>query len=426
MKFYQDKNVLTAARERLEFMFDHFDHVYFSLSGGKDSGVMVQLADQIACEKGIKFDLLILDIEANYDSTCVFLEQLKKLNGVKDSYHFCLPFFEDNTTSIFQPQWMLWDPSEQDKWVQSLPDDAIQEEDLDTELYAIYQASNKNPDRFLRMFSYWYKKKQGNGLVACGIGIRAQESLQRYCSIIKGDNKGFGKGWINKYTEGVYNAYPIYDWKVEDIWGATALFNWEMNSFYERLYRMGVPLSEMRICQPFGLQQRKGLAQYALVEPKTWERVINRVSGANFGQIYAKTSLLGYYSSNKPKHMTWQEYSIFLLETMGLYSKKLQDHYYRKIKILMDYYQNKFNFSPDLMPDEASKKDWEKDERLWHNWKGIAKALEKNDFGLLTRQYSFTKKDEEELYDLFLEFNSNLGIEHLPKKQRNAIEKRLG
>lgn len=47
-KKYLEKNVLDAAIERLEIIFQNFDNIYFSLSGGKDSSVMVQLANRVA------------------------------------------------------------------------------------------------------------------------------------------------------------------------------------------------------------------------------------------------------------------------------------------------------------------------------------------------------------------------------------------
>lgn len=47
-KVYLEKDVLTAALERFEYIFDHFDNVYFSFSGGKDSSIMLQLANIIA------------------------------------------------------------------------------------------------------------------------------------------------------------------------------------------------------------------------------------------------------------------------------------------------------------------------------------------------------------------------------------------
>ena len=47
-KIYLEKNVLDAALDRLETIFERFEHVYFSVSAGKDSSVMVQLANIVA------------------------------------------------------------------------------------------------------------------------------------------------------------------------------------------------------------------------------------------------------------------------------------------------------------------------------------------------------------------------------------------
>ncbi|STY44121.1 Predicted phosphoadenosine phosphosulfate sulfotransferase [Listeria grayi] len=82
------------------------------MSGGKDSGIMVYLANQIAQKMNRTFDIVILDIEANYTETVIFLERCKQLPTVGTVYHFCLPFYEDNYSSILQPQWIMWNPRE--------------------------------------------------------------------------------------------------------------------------------------------------------------------------------------------------------------------------------------------------------------------------------------------------------------------------
>ncbi len=49
-----------------------------------------------------------------------------------------------------------------------------------------------------------------------------------------------------KYNEkhiDVYNFYPIYDWKVEDIWTAYGKFGWDYNKLYDLFYQAGVSLS---------------------------------------------------------------------------------------------------------------------------------------------------------------------------------------
>ncbi|MGH2152883.1 DUF3440 domain-containing protein, partial [Enterococcus faecalis] len=76
----------------------------------------------------------------------------------------------------------------------------------------------------------------------------------------------------------------------------------------------------MRVCQPFGLQQRKALNHFAELEPETWDKLVKRVNGVNFGNIYGKTSLFGLNTSQKPSFMAWERYSIFLLERLGLIS----------------------------------------------------------------------------------------------------------
>ncbi|HFD6960694.1 TPA: phosphoadenosine phosphosulfate reductase, partial [Enterococcus faecium] len=88
-----------------------------------------------------------------------------------------------------QPQWKMWDPSEKEKWIHSLPKNAITLENIDDGLKKYYSLSNGNPDRFLRYFQNWYKEQYPQSAVSCGVGIRAQESLHRHSAVTKGENK---------------------------------------------------------------------------------------------------------------------------------------------------------------------------------------------------------------------------------------------
>ncbi|MGH2217105.1 DUF3440 domain-containing protein, partial [Enterococcus faecalis] len=254
----------------------------------------------------------------------------------------------------------------------------------------------------------------------------AQESLHRHSAVMRGENKYKDRCWINITLEENVLFYPLFDWKFDDVWAATFKYELDYYYIYEKMYKSGYNFKDMRICQPFGLQQRKGLNQFAELEPETWDKLVKRVSGVNFGNIYGKTSLLGLNTSQKPSFMSWQRYSIFLLETLGLYSPLLMNHYYRKISILFAYYKNKFNMDVQDMPDESKRKDWLKDERLWNHWKGIARSLEKNDFVLSTRNYSLTKKDEAELYEMFKEYKDFLGINQLKGKKYENIVQKIG
>ena len=65
-KKYLEKNILDAALERLEIIFQNFDNIYFSVSGGKDSSVMVQLANIVAKILYKKFDVLFIVLDAQF------------------------------------------------------------------------------------------------------------------------------------------------------------------------------------------------------------------------------------------------------------------------------------------------------------------------------------------------------------------------
>lgn len=99
-KVQLEKNVLEASIERLELIFRNFDHVYFSVSGGKDSSVMVQLANMVAKRFNKQFDVLFIDLEAQYQYTIKHIYELKQLSQIRDFYHIALPLalrFEDKT-----------------------------------------------------------------------------------------------------------------------------------------------------------------------------------------------------------------------------------------------------------------------------------------------------------------------------------------
>ena len=65
MKKYQDKNVYEAAKERIKFVFENFEKVYVSFSGGKDSSVVLNLALDYMREhrEKRKLGILFLDLE---------------------------------------------------------------------------------------------------------------------------------------------------------------------------------------------------------------------------------------------------------------------------------------------------------------------------------------------------------------------------
>ncbi len=407
-KKYLEKNVLDATIERLEVIFNNFENIYFSLSGGKDSSVMVQLANIVAQRMNKKFDILFIDLEAQYRHTIKHIEELKELSQIREFYHIALPIALRNAVSVLQPKWICWEEESKHLWVRDMPKDSINIKNCPFEWFK----KGEEFEEFTVQFADWYQKKY-KGRVACGVGIRTDESLNRFRTIaFKGRKETYqGYNWttkvkLNERHINVYNFYPIYDWAAEDIWGAVSKFSFKYNYTYELMYKNGISIYEQRLCQPYGDDQRNGLDQFKALEYDTWSKILNRVNGVNFGNIYCKTTALGNIKSCKPDFMTWQEYTVFLLESIGIYNRDLMLHYYRKIKKFMVWYSCKYGTEIKDIPDIAECRLETQKKAI--SWRRIARAIEKNDFYLRRLSFAQTKNDDKELMELIHKWDNLL------------------
>ena len=78
-KHYLDIDVVTAARQRINHIFDNFDHVVVMFSGGKDSLVCVHLALEEARKRGkLPLDVVFRDEELIPDYIVDFVDQYRR------------------------------------------------------------------------------------------------------------------------------------------------------------------------------------------------------------------------------------------------------------------------------------------------------------------------------------------------------------
>ena len=403
MKVYTDKNVFDASLERIEFAFDNFDNLCVSYSGGKDSTLMIQLVNMIAKKKNKKFDVLFIDMEAQYLMTIEHIKTLKnKLECIRDFYWVCLPLSLRNAVSVFEPRWICWEKAKKDKWVREMPEFAINE---DNNIFPFFRYAMEF-EEFVPEFEKWYQEKKG-GMCGSFVGIRCDESLNRFRTIVSEKKDRLkDKPWTtrNKPLKNSYSIYPIYDYRTEDVWIATFNNNFEYNYVYELMYKNGLGIHQQRLCQPFGDDQKNGLDQYRAIEAENWDKLLKRVAGVNFGNIYCRTSALGNIKSEKPEHLTWQEWALYLLESIGIYNRKLEKHYAIKIKKFFTYWAEKCGCTLDMIEDEADKKM--ESLKIVPSWRRVARALERNDFFLTRLSFGETKSDLQYLKDMIYGCNN--------------------
>lgn len=363
-------SVLDAARERISFVFDNFPRVYVSFSAGKDSTVMLHLVADEAIKRGRKFGVLLVDLEGQYRLTMEHAAQCIAM--YKDNielYWICLPIHLRNAVSVYQPHWICWEPESKEAWIRTPPDCAI----TDPEALPFF-APGMEFEEFVPAFGEWYSQGEQ---CACLVGIRSDESLNRYRTIAGIHKEKYqDKRWTTLVTEHVYNAYPIYDWRTQDIWTYHAKNpDKPYNELYNRMHLAGVPLGSQRICQPYGDDQRRGLWLFHLIEPETWARVVARVNGANGGALYVQEwgNINGYRRVTKPEGHTWQSFAELLIESMP---PKTKEHYRAKLWVFVQWWGKRGY--PQGIPDEA---DYALEaKRRAPSWRRICKSLLRNDY----------------------------------------------
>lgn len=368
-KIYREQNVLDAARERIEYSFDNFERLYVSFSGGKDSSVMLHLVMEEAIKRQRKVGVLILDLEAQYRATDIHLREMVDMYRDHIDLHWvCLPLSLRNAVTNYEPCWIAWDPEKRDLWVRDLADGTIS----DPAFYPFFEPGMEF-EEFVVLFGEWY----GQGK-SCGgfVGIRADESLNRFRTIAVFDKTTHGgKRYTTHIVADTYNIYPIYDWRTEDIWRYHAKYpDKPHNHVYDLMQQAGVPLSQQRLCQPYGDDQRRGLYLYHILEPQTWFKLIARVNGANSGALYVEETgnIMGYGKIVKPDGHSWKSFCNLLLASLP---KSTREHYISRFRgWLKGWYGRGYSVIPDEAPKILEDQQWAP------SYRRLCKVLLRNDW----------------------------------------------
>lgn len=337
---YLSKNVFEALQERFHFLFNEFDNIFISFSGGKDSGLLLNLLLDFRKKyyPNKTIGVFHQDFEAQYSVTTEYIEktfsQLEKEENV-ELYWVCLPMATRTALSSYEMYWYPWDDTKEEIWVRPMPKHPyvihLENNPITTYHYKMHQ------EDLAKQFGRWYRLSHKNKKTVCLLGMRSDESLQRYSGIL---NKKYGYKdtcWISNQFKDVWCASPLYDWSTGDVWHANYSFGYEYNRLYDLYYMAGLKPDQMRVASPFNDYAKDSLNLYRVIDPKIWVKLVGRVQGANFTAIYARTKAMGYKNLTLPEGHTWESYTHFLLSTLP---PRLRNNYIQKFKSSIRFWHN--------------------------------------------------------------------------------------
>lgn len=333
---YMSCNVYEATQQRLRLIFEEFDNIYVSFSGGKDSSLLLNLTldfrRKYYPEK--KIGVFHQDFEAQYTVTTEFIERtFERIKDEVEPYWVCLPMATRTALSSYQMYWYPWDDTKEEAWVRPMPQHEyvinLKNNPMTTYRYRMHQ------EDLAKQFGRWYRISHGDKKTVCLLGMRADESLQRYSGFL---NKKYGyKGecWVSNEFKNVWCASPLYDWTLSDVWHANFLFRYDYNRLYDLYYMAGLKVSQMRVASPFNDYSKDSLNLYRVIDPEIWTKLVGRVQGANFASIYGRSKAMGYRNVTLPAGHTWESYTRFLLDTLPL---RLRNNYVQKFQTSITFW----------------------------------------------------------------------------------------
>lgn len=302
MKIYGKRTVLEAALDRIRGLFDEFEHIIVNVSGGKDSTVVLNLALQVAEEKGrLPLDVLFVDQESEWRATVDMVREIMSDPRVRPLWVQC-PFRLSNGASTEDDWLACWSDEPGAQWMREKEPDSIHENVFGTRTFA---------ELFGKVAEHYYP----GGSICKLAGVRCEESPARMKGLTTYETfKGRTWGKVENKRLGHYTFYPIYDWSFTDVWKAIHDHGWSYNRLYDYQYMHGVTVANMRVSSLSHDSALPALHYMQEIEPDTWEALTKRLSGVHtVGQM--KRDFMAP-KELPPMFRDWAEYRDYLVDNL--------------------------------------------------------------------------------------------------------------
>lgn len=308
-KYHLNTNVLDAAIRRIEYIFDEFENIVVSISGGKDSTVLCHLALEEAKRRSRKVGLFYLDEEVVYASTIEQVEYLMNLapdHSVR--YWLQIEFNLTNAVDLRHGQFHCWDPQQRPNWMHKRSSKNVLTRTWTHDTTIIDKNKGFGFYDVLTNFELGFEN------TAFLVGLRADESLDRYRTMVR--FPGYKDVmWSTDKKRGNYVFYPLYDWAFSDVWKYIGEQELRYHRYYDFCFLKGMSPHGMRVSSLLHEKSFKAVQDLPSFEFKTYERLLKRTKGISFAQETA-TDRKMFRCQTLPKNFsTWRAYRDFLLAT---------------------------------------------------------------------------------------------------------------